>query len=86
MATLCLGSIDRSAPSLRDWIGEDWGLLFSHPLDFQDQGTEYDRWLGILRQEFRASHAAQTGLARMSFSWRQVPCVMSFSARLRTMC
>ena len=54
MATLCLGDIDHSAPLLRDWLAGDWGLLFSHPPDFQDQGMEQDRWLTILRDEFRA--------------------------------
>ena len=54
MATLCLGDVDCSAPALRDWLGGDWVLLFSHPADFQDQGLESDRWLEILRDEFRA--------------------------------
>lgn len=54
MATLCLGEVDVSAPLLRDWLAGDWALLFSHPTDFQDQGLERDRWLEILRDEFRA--------------------------------
>ena len=54
MATLCIGEVDCSTPLLRDWLAGDWALLFSHPVDFQDQGLEHDRWLDILRDEFRA--------------------------------
>ncbi|HEY1725316.1 MAG TPA: hypothetical protein VGF89_07830 [Steroidobacteraceae bacterium] len=53
MATLFLGEVEGKAPLLRDWLGGDWGLLFSHPEDFQDQGLEIDRWQQILRDEFR---------------------------------
>jgi len=53
MATLCLGEIDCSAPCLREWLCGDWGLLFSHPKDFEDDSLERDRWLEILQDDFR---------------------------------
>ncbi len=53
MTTLCIGEVECSAPLLREWLAGDWGLLFSHPQDFQDQGLESDRWLAILCEEFR---------------------------------
>jgi len=54
MATLCLGNMHCSAPLLRDWLCGDWGIVFSHPVDFQDSSIEYDRWLAIVRDEFRS--------------------------------
>jgi alkyl hydroperoxide reductase subunit AhpC len=55
MATLCLdiGSEVRTTPELYDWLAGDWGLLFSHPEDFQYQGPEPVRQLDILRDQFR---------------------------------
>jgi hypothetical protein len=63
MATLCLADDSRDdharvsaltgAPGLRDWLGGDWALLFSHPDDFQCGGFEYDRWLAVMRAEFQ---------------------------------
>jgi hypothetical protein len=64
MATLCVGDVDCSAPLLRAWLGGDWGLLFSHPEDFQDQGLERDRWLEILRDEFRARRVSPLACRR----------------------
>jgi alkyl hydroperoxide reductase subunit AhpC len=64
MATLCLVDDSRNndprvpelawgmAPGLRDWLAGDWGLLFSHPDDFQYSGFEFDRWLEVMRAEF----------------------------------
>ncbi len=33
----------------------DWGVLLSHANDFENHSLERDRWLAILRDEFRAS-------------------------------
>ncbi|MFI4914625.1 MAG: hypothetical protein ACHQAR_05485 [Steroidobacterales bacterium] len=37
---------------MRDWLAGDWGIVFSHPRDFQYSGLESDRWLSILHDEF----------------------------------
>ncbi len=55
MATLYLDHINRSIPCIRDWLDGRWGLLCSHPSDFEDRSLERDRWLQILRHEFSAS-------------------------------
>ncbi len=65
MATLCLTEpsptptaveIDSrwQSPPLREWLAGDWGMLFSHPEDFQDRSLEQDRWLTIVAEEFHA--------------------------------
>jgi len=55
MATLYLDHINRSLPTLREWLDGKWGLLLSHPNDFEDHGLEKDRWLEILQASFRTS-------------------------------
>src|SRR5579872_315774 len=55
MATLYLDHINRSIPILREWLDGEWGLLLSHPDDFEDHSIERERWLEVIQQEFRAS-------------------------------
>jgi hypothetical protein len=55
MATLYLDDVNRSLPTLREWLDDNWGLLLSHPADFEDSSLEKDRWLEILRTQFRAA-------------------------------
>jgi hypothetical protein len=86
MATLFVNAGEAQAPaaalnvhafeagtSLRDWLQSDWAMLFSHPLDFQYQGLETDRWLSILRDEFRSRGvrpmACRRGAAELDGSW-----------------
>jgi hypothetical protein len=51
-----LGSLP-PVPTLREWLAGQWGLIFSHPEDFQEPGLalEQDRWLVVLAQQFRAA-------------------------------
>lgn len=55
MATLYLDHVNRSLLTLREWLDGRWGLLLSHPSDFEDHSLERDRWLEILREIFGAS-------------------------------
>lgn len=55
MATLYLDHVNRSLPTLQKWLDGKWGLLLSHPGDFEDHSLERDRWLEILRKAFGAS-------------------------------
>jgi hypothetical protein len=43
----------KASPVLREWLQGDWAMIFSHPIDFQYQGLEIDRWLAIVREEFQ---------------------------------
>jgi hypothetical protein len=88
MATLCLTGADRpddasdasasacAAPALRAWLDGNWGLLFSHPQDFQERGFESDRWLAVMREEFEGCGVRPLALtgragecARRDLSW-----------------
>lgn len=67
-----LGSV-RPVPTLRDWLDGHWGLIFSHPEDFQETGLEQERWLVVLAQEFRAAGlrplSCQPRSGRADASW-----------------
>jgi hypothetical protein len=69
-----LGSV-RPVPTLRDWLAGEWGLIFSHPEDFQESGLELeqDRWLVVLAHEFRAAGvrplSCQPRSGRADASW-----------------
>jgi hypothetical protein len=71
MATLCVDG--EAGPLLREWLQGDWAILFSHPLDFQYQGLENDRWLAILREEFGARGvrplACRRAVAEVEAGW-----------------
>jgi hypothetical protein len=71
MATLWMNA--ETGPLLRDWLQGDWAMLFSHPIDFQYQGLETDRWLSILREEFCAREvrplACKRSLSERDAGW-----------------
>jgi hypothetical protein len=41
-----------AAAPLIDWLGGQWGLVFSHPDDFASLDLEADRWLSIVGDAF----------------------------------
>jgi len=63
----------RPAAGLRDWLDGQWGLIFSHPEDFQESGLEQDRWLTVLVQEFCVANlkplACMPSNGRADASW-----------------
>jgi alkyl hydroperoxide reductase subunit AhpC len=71
MATLWVNG--ETGPLLREWLQGDWAMLFSHPIDFQYQGLENDRWLSILREEFCAREvrplACTRSLSALDAGW-----------------
>jgi hypothetical protein len=86
MATLCLTGEDRpddasdasaaarAAPALRAWLDGNWGLLFSHPQDFQERGFESDRWLAVMHEQF-----AGCGVRPLALAGRAGECIRDVS-------
>lgn len=50
--------------SLRQWLGECWAILFSHPGDFDQEQLERDRWLSVLSRTFDEHGVRAVALAR----------------------
>jgi hypothetical protein len=65
----------RRSSDLRTRLAGDWGLLFSHPADFEQRGFESDRWLWLLGEAFAAQRvlplvdAARIGATQCGWEW-----------------
>lgn len=57
--------------ALREWLGEHWGILFSHPADFDQEQLERDRWLSVLRRSFSTHEVRAVALARDDWDARE---------------
>lgn len=54
----------RDGRSLREWLAGRWAVLFSHPVDFTQEGLEMDRWIDVLSRSFHDCGVAAVALAR----------------------
>ena len=61
-----------AAPALRAWLAGNWGLLFSHPEDFQYRGFESDRWLAVMHEEFEGCGVRPLALALACRAGRRI--------------
>jgi alkyl hydroperoxide reductase subunit AhpC len=70
----CRSSASQEFPpavSLPEWLGGHWGILFSHPGDFEQEQLERDRWLSVLRRSFSAHDVRAVAVARDGREARQ---------------
>lgn len=57
-----------STLSLREWLGRDWAILFSHPADFDQEQFERDRWIRVLERGFSEHAVRPLGLASHGYA------------------
>lgn len=57
-------STGTSSVSLREWLGQYWAILFSHPDDFDQEQFERDRWIRVLERGFSEQGIKPLALAR----------------------